>query len=286
MDKEIQAAAGHAVDFFLILWYKAEEDRPEEVMLNRGVRFFMNSPHADMMKFAVEYTNHPPFGITTEERWEEMCHQWVEFMKHPSYLRVDGRPVFKVHSLHHILQFCGGDMVKVAARVERLRAVAREAGLGELCIGAGVGPGGVPGAEATAPFEWLGTYMAVPEKDYRKQPYPYEDVAALAFEGAERYAEHGPKPYVPYLPAGWDPRPWGDPRPSFHLPNREQWRATLERMKAAVARDNLGLPKRNGETVGAFTIYAWNEFGEGGAVAPTQGDQYMKLEEIQEVFGR
>jgi len=34
----------------------------------------------------------------------------------------------------------------------------------------------------------------------------------------------------------------------------------------------------------AFTIYAWNEFGEGGFVAPTAGDKYMKLEAIQEVF--
>lgn len=33
-----------------------------------------------------------------------------------------------------------------------------------------------------------------------------------------------------------------------------------------------------------FTIYAWNEYGEGGIVAPTQGDQAMKLEVIREVF--
>lgn len=35
----------------------------------------------------------------------------------------------------------------------------------------------------------------------------------------------------------------------------------------------------------AFTIYAWNEFDEGGIVAPKQGDQYMKLEGIKTVFG-
>jgi len=32
-------------------------------------------------------------------------------------------------------------------------------------------------------------------------------------------------------------------------------------------------------------IYAWNEFGEGGIVAPTKGDGMMKLEAIREVFG-
>jgi hypothetical protein len=36
----------------------------------------------------------------------------------------------------------------------------------------------------------------------------------------------------------------------------------------------------------AFTIYAWNEFGEGGIVAPTQGSGTMMLEAINEVFGK
>jgi len=31
-------------------------------------------------------------------------------------------------------------------------------------------------------------------------------------------------------------------------------------------------------------IYAWNEFGEGGIVAPTRGENEMKLEAIRDVF--
>jgi hypothetical protein len=33
-------------------------------------------------------------------------------------------------------------------------------------------------------------------------------------------------------------------------------------------------------------IYAWNEFGEGGIVAPTRGDGTMKLEALRQVFGK
>ena len=33
-------------------------------------------------------------------------------------------------------------------------------------------------------------------------------------------------------------------------------------------------------------IYAWNEFGEGGIVAPTRGEKEMKLEVIEPAFGR
>jgi hypothetical protein len=35
----------------------------------------------------------------------------------------------------------------------------------------------------------------------------------------------------------------------------------------------------------SFVIYAWNEFGEGGIMAPTVGEREMKLEGIQSVFG-
>ena len=46
-----------------------------------------------------------------------------------------------------------------------------------------------------------------------------------------------------------------------------------------------------GKTIGlalfnlrVFLIYAWNEYGEGGIVAPTRGDGFMKLETIRAVF--
>ena len=48
--------------------------------------------------------------------------------------------------------------------------------------------------------------------------------------------------------------------------------------------------KRNVNVLTAYkavlTAYnAWNEYGEGGIMAPTQGDGYMKLETIAKVFG-
>jgi hypothetical protein len=48
---------------------------------------------------------------------------------------------------------------------------------------------------------------------------------------------------------------------------------------------NLGLPLPGGGRQGAFTIYAWNEFGEGVIAAPTCGEQSMKLDAILAVFG-
>ena len=47
---------------------------------------------------------------------------------------------------------------------------------------------------------------------------------------------------------------------------------------------NPGLPLPDGSIQPAFTCYAWNEFGAGGIIAPTQGDQFMKLAGIRGVF--
>ena len=99
-----------------------------------------------------------------------------------------------------------------------------------------------------------------------------------AEEGWLRYAEKSSKPYVPYVPAGWDPRPWRDPRPSFTFPTPSQWTAALTRVKSALDKyPKLGIPVK-GVTKKMLLIYAWNEFGEGGIVAPTRGDHEMKLE--------
>ena len=58
-------------------------------------------------------------------------------------------------------------------------------------------------------------------------------------------------------------------------------------MKEALSMNpSLGLPKQDGTQQKVFTIYAWNEFGEGGIVAPTKGRDYMMLECIKDVFDR
>ena len=92
-------------------------------------------------------------------------------------------------------------------------------------------------------------------------------------------------PYMPYMPAGWSPRPWPDTRACFKFPNRDEWRNELELMKQDLLNlPNLGLPLPDGTVQPAFNCYAWNEFGEGGIIAPTQITKYMKLEELQHVF--
>ncbi len=145
---------------------------------------------------------------------------------------------------------------------------------------------GLTTGPVVAPYDFLTTYMVVPDLPQRAEPYPYEDLLKLAQDGWKAYGEGSEKPYVPFVPAGWDPRPWKDPRPSFDLPNRKQWTAALRGVKSALDKyPKLGFPVEGG-CQKALLIYAWNEFGEGGIVAPTKGEGEMKLEGIKAVFGK
>ncbi len=278
MDREILAASSHGVDFFQILWY------PNGRRLNEGLRTFLASTNANRMRFTIEFVNHPPFELSTGLAWETACREWCAAMKHPSYLQLDGRPVFKIHGLDYFYKQNGDDTNRVIGRLNTFRQIAGENGLAGLLISAGVMPDGVPSPDRASAFDFLATYMDMPSLPQRPEPYPYELLIKHAEDGWVRYAEHSSKPYVPYVPAGWDPRPWRDPRPAFAFPTREEWTAALKGVKSALDRyPKLGIPVKGGRNK-MLLIYAWNEFGEGGIVAPTRGDKQMKLEAIQEAF--
>jgi hypothetical protein len=289
MDREITAAAGHGVDFFAILWYysdPAHEPEPHCSLLNRGLEQFLASPAAPRMKFIVEFCNHPPYEVTTQPQWRDCITSWMPAFRHPSCLRVGNRIVFKVHSGGMFLKQNGGDLERARKQLGELREAVRQAGLGEMLIGCGIGGGEriAAGDPRTQLFDFTGCYMDVPPLPVEASDYPYEALSTQTRQW-RRVHSGDALPHMPYVPAGWNPRPWGDPRPAFALPDRVQW----ERALRDVAEDlrtvpNLGLPLADGTFQPAFTIYAWNEFGEGGIVAPTRGQGEMKLDGIRAVF--
>ena len=290
MDKEIEAASAYGVDFFSILWYYPGQlkDKGACDLLNAGLDHFMNSPHSGKMKFMVELCNHSPFAIISDEDWDNCMDVCIKAMKHPSYLQVDGRAVVKIHGGDQFHIDNGSDPERSSQIIQGMRERAREAGIGELLIT--VGTYGNKPVDAEHVFVQAGIdgtmqYMdptALPQKE---DDYSYDILAARAKEMRDLRKKDAIS-WTPYFPAGWNPRPWADPRAAFSLPTRKEWRSGLKELKKDLLKSsNLGFPRKDGTTQKAFTIYAWNEWGEGGILAPTVGDQYMKLEEIKKVFG-
>ena len=293
MDKEIIAASEHGLDFFLILWYPWHKDIKIDPLhnpkLNDGLTLFMNSPEAHRMKFYVEVCNHPPFVMDEFSVWKENVEIWINAMKHPSHLRVGGKPLIKFHGVGWLLEDSGGELETVKQWVEYLRQEARDEGLGELLIcGGGVGPMVWDGWVKDV-FDFTGDYMDLPKwmPKEMKMPYDYKWLSSFLIQlrSGHKFDEI---PYMPVLGSSWDPTPWDYPleRGTFKFPTRKEWKTELERVVFDLENmPQMGIPKPDGSLQKAFTIYAWNEFGEGSFIAPTKGDQYMKLECIKEVFG-
>lgn len=298
MDREILAAASHGVDFFAILYYFPMPGSPEEKYaprLNRGLETFIASTNAGKMKFCIEYCNAANFSARDEAEWNECVSTWVAAMKHPSYLRVDGRLVFKVHGVTQFLDTNNGDLDLCRKRLNTLRDAVRKAGLGDMIIGAGISGQTPPLGKEWPPadiFDFTGTYMCVPAVDPRQEDYPYSLVARQR-QTAVKNRVSDPIPWMPYVAAGWNPRPWAHPdgaahhRTFFALPTRKEFTDELKAVQDALSRNpSLGLPRKDGTRQKAFTIYAWNEYGEGGIIAPTKAKGYMMLECIKDVFGK
>lgn len=297
MDREIVSASGHGVDFFSILWYFAapgSQREGEADRLNRGLSNFLKSPEARRMKFLVEYCNHAEFSASSDRDWESCMRTWVEAMRHPGYLRVGGKLVFKIHDAWQFWNVNGKDPAKCRARLDALRSKVREAGLGEMLIGGGIMSRTHVAADSFIPrlFDFTATYMSIPPVQVRDQDYPYSLLAAEAREACDVH-ERDPVPWIPYLAAGWNPRPWTHPeadenhRRFFAFPTRAEWMDALRQLQRDFEKyPNLGLPLPGGGRQKIFTIYAWNEFGEGGIMAPTKLGGTMKLDGIRDVFGR
>lgn len=98
-------------------------------------------------------------------------------------------------------------------------------------------------------------------------------------------------PYVPIVIAGFDPRPWEEPAPSFAHPSQDEWRQALSQARDFVEEEDnrkFGFPDATSATgvQPAVIIYAWNEFGEGGILAPTAGWGSMMVTTVGQVFAR
>jgi hypothetical protein len=297
MDQEIVTAAAHGVDFFMILYYFPKPGAQEVThapRLNRGFETFVASKNAGKMKFCIEYCNHGNFSAGNDKEWNECISTWVTAMKHPSYLRVDGRLVFKVHDITQFLRANNDDWELCRKRLGALRDATRKAGLGEMIIGCGITGQTSPLGKKWPPaeiFDFTGTYMGVPNVEPRQKDYPFSRLAKQR-KSSVKNRESDPIPWMPYIAAGWNPRPWAHPKGAHHhrtffaFPTRTEFTAELRATEDALSKNpSLGLPRRDGTRQKAFTIYAWNEFGEGGIVAPTKGRGYMMLECIIDVFG-
>ena len=283
MIADIDAASEKGVDFFQMLWYVQKPEREKNSRhLNDCFAHYFAAKNNEKIKFVLEFCNHPPYEILEDDLWEDSVDEWVKIMLHPGCLKIDGKAVFKIHGLAYFYQQCSRSVEKFDERISVLRAKAKGKGL-ELIIGAGVMADAVNDDEIalSSHVDYCTTYADFPRIEETKKPYAFSVLTEQALKGRRVLVEKLHSPYVPFIMSGWYPRPWGVHSAQYAYPTEKEWKEALQGVKTALDEDERFT--LHGKKM--FTIYAWNEFGEGGIMAPTAGFGTMKLDMLKKVFG-
>jgi hypothetical protein len=256
MERQIDLAADHGIAFFAFCWYWNKD--PEKLAQDPkhvGLNLFLRAKNNHRLKFCLLVANHAGYLFQGADDWGRAAAGWLPHLRHPQHLTVDGKPLVIIFNPGN------GDRDGLA----QVQAAARQAGLMGVVI-AGCG-----GGEAKRGFTHTTHYNIVPGYAAGSEARPYTELVQ-AHQRAWRGSRD--QPYMPTLSVGWDKRPWeGDrglgQKPGWYFPDRtpEKFATALE---SALAWMDQHPDQTTAERI--VLLYAWNEFGEGGYLAPTKGD--------------
>ncbi len=256
MERQIDLAADHGIAFFAICWYwNADPKKVARDPKHTGLQLFLKAKNNHRLKFCLLVANHAGYLLRNADEWQQAAEGWRPYLTHPQHLTVGGKPLVIVFSPGN------GD----PEGFSRVQDVARQAGLPGVAI-AGCGSG-----DAQRGFTNTTHYNIVPGYASGSESHTFAEL----IQAHQRAWRGTPElPYMPTLSVGWDKRPWEGERglgqtPGWYFPDRtpEQLAGGLE---SAIAWMDQHPEQTTAERI--VLLYAWNEFGEGGYLAPTKGD--------------
>lgn len=261
MERQIDLAADNGLAFFAFCWYWHDNGRAINRQaiagnpLHTSLELFLKARNNQRLKFCLLVANHEGFEIEGTEHWKQAADFWMPYLKHTQALTVGGKPLLIIFSPK------GGDK----AGFDYLQEAARKAGL------PGVAIAGCGGGELSAGYTHRTLYNVVPGYVSGSERHTY---AELIQASEKAWGGTGQQPYIPVLTGGWDKRPWEGPS-GLHQAEGWYYPDRTPEQFAGFLRDAIAWMDKNPDQTTQeriLLIYAWNEFGEGGYIAPTKGD--------------
>jgi len=263
MERQIDLAADHGIAFFAICWYfRPTRKQVDEDPLHTGLNLFLKAKNNHRLKFCLLVANHQGAYIGSPGNWTLAAEYWMPYLTHKQHVKVGGRPL--------VLIFNPGDSSKEG--LDNLQAAARKAGLPGVAVAA-CGSG-----DPKLGYTHRTYYNIVPGYASGSQERRY---AELVEAHQKAWGGTPEQPFIPEVTAGWDKRPWEgekglNQKPGWYFPDRTP-EAFGKFMQSAIDWMDRNPDRATKERV--VLVYAWNEFGEGGYIAPTKGDpqgNYLK----------
>ena len=293
-DWEITWALEHGVSFFVYCWYRNRDNLGKPVTvrdlhighaIHEGL---FKARYRDRFRFAIMWENQNAAGVASlDDLQKNLLPFWIEnYFKHPSYLKVGGKPLLFVYFLDRVIENFGG-AEKARAALDAMRAACRDAGLGGLtllCEYRGTD------ANRLRQIKDCGFDYAFAYCWHTPQRRPTPDQAIAAQLGAmAAWRKANVLPFLPTATMGWDPLAWANPKvPWLNPETMTRWRLTPGQFREALGQVKAQMDELPAASLGhrMFLLDNWNEWGEGHYLAPHAEHGFGYLEAVRAVFTR
>ena len=266
IDKQINLAKNNGIDYFILDWYYHDNkgDFNQEAIENEdnhiAVKAFIKSVQKYNFNFVIMISNNSGFEITSLERWKSAINYLNDtYFKDPSYLIIDNKPVVNIFSYNGIKDY-------LSDIEEYFKELGYDGVIWQL------------GGYNTA-------YNSIPSNNGNVER-DLSDLIKNNKTNNKYYWERTRPIYFPYLTCGWDSRPWWN-RPNGYARVTDWYTRDTEKWKEFF---NWGYLFAKYRTAGSFksvVICAFNEYGEGSYLTPTEGDKRASyLLAIKEIINK
>jgi hypothetical protein len=305
VEKEIELAAEYGVDVFLYDWYWYCGVKNMEEALERG---FLKAKNNGKIKFALMWANHHRidafrtdpnktytpwlFSRHSESDMLKVIDYCIEhYFRCDNYWKIDGKLYFNIYQPAHFVKEIGG-VDKTRALFGKVNKKMKSAGLPEIHWACMVQFESDKEIAEKAGFDSMTSYMAylTNSQKYGKNDsvLDYADFAD-GHRALWRKMSSSSVSYAPIVATGFDTTPrW---RNDVDMPLAKKgypYTGIVSGGTAALFKKLLSDAKevalKSPSKTKFVTIYAWNEWGEGGYLLPTKSDGYSYLEALREVF--
>ena len=302
MDLKIKTALEYGVNTFIFDWYWFKKEPFLESCINDG---FLQA-NKERMNFYLMWANHDATtywdvknprvdsvyweGEVDREQFDIIVKRVIShYFKEPSYLKIEGEPVFCIYELNTLMNGLGGPE-KTREALDYFREKTIEAGFPGLHLQGILWEAlpstieGVPGDPIKSQddvlsyfgFKSLTNYcwahLQNPDGDYEV----WGDASVNMWDG---FREQFSMTYFPNVTVSWDANPRFPFKAGYiHNSTPPKFEKYLIRAKNYIDENHIE-PKM-------ITINAWNEWSEGSYLEPDTTWEYGYLEAVKNVFGK
>lgn len=302
MEMQIEKAAQHGVNVFIYDWYWYDRRPFLEQCLNEG---YLQAKNNGRVRFYLMWANHNATylwdkrnshldatvwsGEADERQFNIITDRLISrYFSHPSYYKIDGKPVFMIYDVMNLVRGLGGIDESIRA-IDSFRTKVKKAGFCDLelqlCSWSenAVNLGGIDSTRNGSTkelsellgFDSVTNYQFVHLTDIDRD---YLEVLEDVKKEWQRIDEQYCIPYYPHVSVGWD----NNLRFNGFMPGILK-NNTPENFKAALIQAKQYLDAHP-EQARLITINSWNEWTEGSYLEPDTINGYAYLQAVKEVF--